>query len=82
MPFSGRKESLFDIIKHNKKIIPINIHSKYFQENIESEFLNSQSKLNKLNETGILNEINQLVYELYGLSTEDITLIENSLNDE
>ena len=82
MPFSGRKESLFDIIKHNKKIIPINIHSKDFQENIESEFLNSQSKLNKLNETGILNEINQLVYELYGLSTEDITLIENSLNDE
>lgn len=82
MPFSGKKESLFDIIKHNEKSIDINIHSKDFQENIETEFLDSQNKLNKLNDIVIINEINQLIYELYGLSTEDIILIENSLNDE
>lgn len=81
MPFSGKKESIFDIIKHNKKNIPINIHSKDFQENIETEFLNSKNKLDQLDETALINEINQLTYELYDLTDDEITIIENTLKE-
>ena len=79
MSFLGEKESLFNLIKYNKKIIPINIHSKDFQENLENEFNNSKYNYNNINDEKIINKINELVYKLYDLTEEEISIIEESL---
>lgn len=80
IPFSGRKESIFNIIKYNSKLININYHSKEFQENLEKEFNKCQNQLNKLDETARTLEINQIIYESYGLTHEEIAIIENSFS--
>ena len=67
------------MIKYNKKIIPINIHSKDFQENLENEFNNSKYNYNNINDEKIINKINELVYKLYDLTEEEISIIEESL---
>ena len=78
-PFYGQKESLFDVIKFNKNIININPHSKDFQDNLELEFEKTISKINGLNIEELILKINQLVYELYELTEEEINIIEESL---
>ena len=80
-PFSGRKESIFNIIQYNKNIIEVNYHSKDFQDNLEREFENCQNQLNKLDEITLNFKINQIIYDLYGLTSEEITIVENSLKE-
>lgn len=53
------------------------------QELIKKEFENSFNKIQKINESirKIDDEINQMVYDLYGLTEDEIEIIENSLKN-
>lgn len=72
-------DEFLDELKKND----VNINDRKTQELLESEFNKSisiieplQKAINKLE-----NKINESVYELYGLTSEDITIIENSFKE-
>lgn len=77
-------DDLLGILKKNKKKIPINLSNRDFQNNLEIEFDKSLSKLeplkNKINNTDCL--IDQVVYKLYGLTDEEIKIVEESVSDK
>ena len=70
-----------DFFKEIEKEIKIPQRNK--QELLENEFNESVSLVKSLqNEIQDLEiEINKLVYSLYGLTAEDITIIENSFKE-
>jgi len=81
--YQRNKDSLsFDefwkILEKNKNKIQANLSSRDFYENIKSEYEKSLTKLlplkEKLRKTDWL--IDQIVYKLYGLSEEEIKLVE------
>ena len=77
-------DELIGIIKKNKNKIPVNLSNRDFQNNLKIEFDKSLSKLeplkNKINNTDCL--IDQIVYKLYGLTDEEIKIVEESVSDK
>lgn len=71
---------LNDFLKELKKK-KVKLKPKDIRE-LEEEFNSNKDRVNQLNSEIIKvdNEINQMVYELYGLTDEEIKIIEASLN--
>ena len=74
-------EELLDILKSNRRSIPINLSDRNFQESLEREFTKSLDKLNplltRIQATDAL--IDQVVYQLYGLDAEEIAIVEGGV---
>jgi len=72
-------DKFWKILEKNKNKIQANLSSRDFYENIKSEYEKSLTKVlpikEKLRKTDWL--IDQIVYKLYGLSEEEIKLIED-----
>ena len=75
-------DELLKILKKNKKKISITLSNREFQDNLKKEFEKSKVVLsplrNKIEATDKL--IDQIVYELYGLTDEEIKIVESSLS--
>lgn len=71
-------EDLLEILKKNRKKLSVNPLDRTLQENLENEYRSSLEKLlplkEKLTETDAL--IDAIVYKLYGLTEEEIQIIE------
>ena len=74
-------ERLLEILKQNRRSIPIDPSSRNFQESLEREFNASLAKLNplltRIQSTDEL--IDQVVYQLYGLTDEEIAIVEDNV---
>jgi RNAse (barnase) inhibitor barstar len=74
-------DGLLDILKKNRRSIPINLSDRNFQESLEREFTNSLATLNplltRIQQTDAL--IDQVVYQLYGLTDEEIVVVEGEV---
>ncbi len=74
-------DELLAVLKKNKKKIPVNTSQRDFQENLRREFEKSMDKLKplrkKIEATDVL--IDQIVYNLYGLTEEEIKVVEGSI---
>jgi len=70
-------EELLEILKRNRRSIPIDLSSRDFQESLEREFTNSLAKLNpllaRIQQTDAL--IDQVVYQLYGSTDKEIAVV-------
>lgn len=79
--FDETFEKLIDIIKENKEKIEINPSRKDFQELIKDEFDSSIKNIKTLEEKITITDwlIDQIVYKLYGLSDDEIKLVEESI---
>lgn len=73
-------DKLIEILKKNKKKLSIDPHRREFQEKLNVEFHKSMAKLTplkaKIQTTDKL--IDQIVYSLYGLTDEEIEIVESS----
>ncbi|MGP8321891.1 MAG: TaqI-like C-terminal specificity domain-containing protein [Methanosarcinaceae archaeon] len=71
---------LLDILKKNKKKIPANLSNRELQGNLKDEFEGSMRKLRPLIERIEKTDelIDQVVYRLYGLSEEEVRVVEES----
>ena len=71
-------EELLEIFKRNRRSIPVDLSSRSFQESLEREFTRSLATLSplltRIQQTDAL--IDQVVYQLYGLTDEEITVVE------
>ncbi len=71
-------ERLLEILKRNRRSIPVNLSDRNFQESLDREFTNSLAKLNplltRIQQTDAL--IDQVVYQLYGLTDKEIAVVE------
>jgi hypothetical protein len=80
--YKNNFEKLIEVLKKNKKKIPINLSNREFQMNFENGFNKGVAKLNplmkKIESTDKL--IDQIVYKLYGLMDEEIKVVEESLS--
>ena len=69
---------LLVILKKNKKKLSVNLSSRQFQTNLRDEFEQSLSKLkplmDRIGRTDRL--IDQVVYRLYGLTEEEVRVVE------
>ena len=74
-------DGLLDILKKNRRAIPVDPSSRSFQESLEHEFTSSLAKLNplfaRIQRTDAL--IDQVVYQLYGLTDEESTVVEGKV---
>jgi len=74
-------DELLGVLKKNKKKIPINLSNSEFQRNLKREFERSISVLypltNKIRLTDKL--IDHIVYKLYGLTDDEIEIVEESV---
>ena len=74
-------DGLLDILKKNRRSIAVDPSSRDFQESLEREFTSSCAKLNplltRIQQTDVL--IDQVVYQLYGLTDEEITVVEGNV---
>ncbi len=70
-------EQLLEILKRNRRSIPIDLSGRNFQESLEREFTRSHDKLNplfaRIQQTDAL--IDQVVYQLYGLTEKEIAVV-------
>jgi len=77
-------DELLGILKKNKKKISITLSNREFQDNLKKEFEKSKVVLsplrNKIEATDKL--IGQIVYKLYGLTDEEIKIVESSLSKD
>lgn len=71
-------DGLLDILKKNKKKIPVNLSNRELQGNLNDEFERSMGKLKPLIERIEKTDwfIDQVVYRLYGLSEEEMRVVE------
>ena len=71
-------ERLLEILRRNRRSIPINLSDRNFQESLEREFTNSLATLSplltRIQQTDVL--IDQVVYQLYGLTDQEIAVVE------
>ena len=74
-------EELLEILKRNRRTIAVDPSSRDFQESLEREFTNSLAKLNPLltHIQGTDALIDQVVYQLYGLTGEEIAIVEGNV---
>ncbi len=74
-------EELLEILKRNRRTIAVDPSSRDFQESLAREFTNSLAKLNpllsRIQRTDEL--IDQVVYQLYGLTDEEIAIVEGNV---
>ena len=74
-------DRLLDILKKNHRSIPVDLSSRNLQESLKREFTASCAKLNplltRIQKTDAL--IDQVVYQLYGLTDEEITVVEGKV---
>ena len=74
-------EKLLEILKRNRRSIPIDLSGRDFQESLEREFTNSLDKLvpllTRIQQTDAL--IDQVVYQLYGLTDKEIAVVEGKV---
>ena len=74
-------DGLLDILKKNRRSIAVDPSSRDFQESLEREFTDSLAKLNplltRIQQTDVL--IDQVVYQLYGLTDEEISVVEGKV---
>ena len=74
-------DGLLDILKKNRRSIAADLSSRSFQESLEREFTNSLAKLNplltRIQQTDEL--IDQVVYQLYGLTDEEIAVVKGDV---
>ena len=71
-------KTLLDILHQNRSRLHIDPHSRSFQESFEHELTNSMNKLTPLKSRISATDhlIDQIVYRLYGLTEEEIKIIE------
>jgi hypothetical protein len=76
-------DEMLRIAKRNKKLIKPDPESREFQERLEQEWNASMEKLRPLKEKLQLtdNLIDQIVYKLYGLTEEEIRIVEGTHRD-
>ena len=74
-------DGLLDILKKNRRSIAADPSSRSFQESLEREFTASCAKLNPLltRIQGTDTLIDQVVYQLYGLTDEEISVVEGNV---
>ena len=74
-------ERLLEILKSNRRTITVDPSSRNFQESLDREFTASLAKLNpllsRIQQTDAL--IDQVVYQLYGLTDEEIAIVEGNV---
>ena len=74
-------EKLLGILKKNRRSIAVDPSSRNFQESLEREFTASRAKLNplltRIQGTDALTD--QVVYQLYGLTDEEIAVVEGKV---
>ena len=77
-------EELLEILKSNRRTIAVDPSSRNFQESLKFEFTNSLTKLKplltRIQQTDEL--IDQVVYQLYGLTDEEIAIVEGDVYSE
>lgn len=73
-------DDLLAVLKQNRNRLKIHL-SRDFQENLKPEFERSLAKLNPLKEKIAKTDwlIDQIVYKLYGLTDEEIKIVEESI---
>ena len=78
--FNLSSDQLLGILKKNRRLIRVDSSSRNFQESLEREFTSSLAKLNplitRIRQTDAL--IDQVVYQLYGLTDEEIEIVVGS----
>ena len=78
--FNLSSDQLRGILKKNRRLIRVDSSSRNFQESLEREFTSSLAKLNplitRIRQTDAL--IDQVVYQLYGLTDEEIEIVVGS----
>ena len=76
-------DEMIRIAKRNKKLIKPDPESREFQERLEREWKASMERLRPLKEEIRLTDglIDQIVYRLYGLTDEEIEIVEGSLGN-
>ena len=78
--FNLSLDGLLGILRRNRRSIDIDLSSRNFQESLEREFTSSLAKLNplltRIEQTDAL--IDQVVYQLYGLTDEEIAVVVGS----
>ena len=74
-------KELLEILKKNRRSIPIDLSSRDFQESLDREFTRSRDKLDPLltRIQGTDALIDQVVYQLYGLTDEEIAIVEGNV---
>lgn len=74
-------DDLLVVLKQNQRKLQIDPNRRDFQENLKSEFDQSLAKLNPLKEKIAKTDwlIDQMVYKLYGLTEEEIKIVEESV---
>jgi len=73
-------DAILDVLRKNQRSLGVNVSTRAFQEALEREYQASLEKLlplkARLAETDRL--IDQIVYALYGLTEEEIAIVERS----
>lgn len=79
--YKNNFEKLIEVLKKNKKKISIDPSRREFQEKVKNEFDKSRAKLTPLREKiqATDNLIDQIVYKLYGLTEEEVKVVEESI---
>lgn len=77
--YEGRLEDLLQILKANRKKLGVDSSRREFSERLRDEFNRSLAKIQPLTERLALSDrvIDQIVYRLYGLTAEEIALVES-----
>lgn len=72
---------LIDVLKKNKNKISVDLSSRKTQELLEKHFTKSMSVLDPLKGKIKITDdlIDQIVYKLYGLTTEEIEIVEGKI---
>lgn len=81
----GTIELLLEVLDQNRKAITkINIQGREAREQIKTEFEKSMAKLKPLKDRIEATDklIDQIVYKLYGLTDEEIKIVEESLSSQ
>ena len=78
--YEGAFEDLLEVLKGNRRSLTIDPSHRAFQDRLEKEYANSLAKLGPLKARVEATDrlIDQIVYKLYGLTEEEIALMENS----
>ena len=75
-------DRLLDVLRKNRRCIAVDLSSRNFQESLEREFNSSLTVLNPLlaRIQGTDALIDQVVYQLYSLTDEEIAVVEGSFD--
>lgn len=80
----GSFEELLEILKANRKKLGIDPGRREFSERLKNEFDRSLAKLRPLKDRLVATDrlIDQIVYQLYGLTEEEIRIVEGSVHEK